>query len=67
VEKLLREGGGSDVELREAADRIGQYYSDRQKWQRAAQHFTQVRAGQRARGEVFGGLYECTGCGAARG
>ena len=43
MERLLRESGGSDAELREAADRIGRYYSDRHKWGRAAQYYTQVR------------------------
>ncbi|KAI8474040.1 MAG: intraflagellar transport protein [Monoraphidium minutum] len=43
VEKLLREGGGSDAELREAAGRVGRYYSDRHKWAKAVPHFTQAR------------------------
>jgi len=42
VDKLLRECGGSDAEVREAADRIGHYYSDRQKWAKAAHYYTQV-------------------------
>lgn len=42
VEKLLREAGGSDAELRDAAGRIGRYYSDRGKWAKAAPHFAQA-------------------------
>lgn len=43
VEKLLREGGGDDVALVNAWNKIGAYYSERQKWAKAAQFYTQVR------------------------
>lgn len=42
VEKLLRESGGDDVALVAAWNKIGGYYSDRQKWAKAAQYYTQV-------------------------
>lgn len=43
ADKLLREAGGSDAELRDTADKIGAYYSDRHKWGRAASYYAQVR------------------------
>lgn len=46
VEKLLNEIGGSDTDLRDAWDHIGHYYSDRQKWAKAAQYYTQVSSAQ---------------------
>lgn len=42
VEKLLRESGGDDVALVNAWNKIGAYYSERQKWAKAAQFYTQV-------------------------
>lgn len=42
VEKLIKETGGDDVALVNAWNKIGQYYSDRQKWAKAAQYYTQV-------------------------
>lgn len=42
VEKLLKESGGNDVALVNAWNKIGEYYSDRQKWTKAAQFYTQV-------------------------
>jgi hypothetical protein len=42
VEQLLLESGGSDVDVSRTRNRIGQYYSDRQKWTKAAQYYTQV-------------------------
>lgn len=56
VERLLRESDAQDAELREAADRIGRYYSDRHKWGRAAKYYTQVRVGRR-RGFGFRGVW----------
>lgn len=43
VEKLVRETGGDDSQLANAWNKIGQYYSDRHKWVKAAQYYTQVR------------------------
>lgn len=43
VEKLLRESGGDDVALVTAWNKVGAYYSDRQKWAKAAQFYTQAR------------------------
>lgn len=45
VEKLLRESGGDDVALVTAWNKVGAYYSDRQKWAKAAQFYMQVRGG----------------------
>lgn len=42
VEKLLKESSGDDVALVNAWNKIGSYYSDRQKWAKAAQYYTQV-------------------------
>lgn len=42
VERLVKETGGDDVALANAWNKIGQYYSDRQKWAKAAQYYTQV-------------------------
>eukprot|EP00983_Pelagomonas_calceolata_P103460 1158916-Pelagomonas_calceolata.AAC.8 len=41
VEKLVRETGGDDSQLINAWNKIGQYYSDRHKWAKAAQYYTQ--------------------------
>lgn len=48
VERLLKETGGDDVALVNAWTKIGQYYSDRQKWGKAAQYYTQVSTSCRA-------------------
>jgi len=42
VEKLVRETGGDDSQLVNAWNKIGQYYSDRHKWVKAAEYYTQV-------------------------
>jgi hypothetical protein len=42
VERLIKETGGDDAALANAWNKIGQYYSDRQKWAKAAQYYTQV-------------------------
>jgi hypothetical protein len=42
VERLIKETGGDDVALANAWNKIGQYYSDWQKWAKAAQYYTQV-------------------------
>ncbi len=42
VERLVRERGGDDTQLVHAWNKIGQYYSDRHKWLKAAQFYTQV-------------------------
>jgi WD repeat-containing protein 35 len=42
VERLIKETGGDDAALTNAWNKIGQYYSDRQKWAKAAQYYTQV-------------------------
>lgn len=39
VVQLLQTGGGSDRSVRDAWDRIGQYYTDRFKWRKALQYF----------------------------
>lgn len=39
VVQLLQTGGGNDRLVREAWDRIGEYYTDRFKWKKAAQYF----------------------------
>ena len=39
VVQLLQTGGGNDRLVREAWDRIGEYYADRFKWKKAAQYF----------------------------
>mmetsp|Transcript_8336 Transcript_8336/g.17822 ORF Transcript_8336/g.17822 Transcript_8336/m.17822 type:complete len:1276 (-) Transcript_8336:992-4819(-) len=43
VEKLIRESSGDDSQLNNALNKIGQYYSDRHKWAKAAQYYTQAR------------------------
>lgn len=43
VEKLIKETGGDDTQLINAWNKIGQYYSDRHKWLKAAQFYTQAR------------------------
>lgn len=45
VERLIRESNGDDVALVNAWNKIGAYYSDRQKWSKAAQYYTQVIRG----------------------
>lgn len=42
VEKLAKENGADDAEMINAWNKIGQYYSDRHKWGKAAQYYTQV-------------------------
>jgi hypothetical protein len=42
VERLVKETGGDNAALANAWNKIGQYYSDRQKWAKAAQYYTQV-------------------------
>ena len=37
VERLIRETNGDDSQLVHAWNKIGQYYSDRHKWAKAAQ------------------------------
>lgn len=44
VEKLVGESGGDDTALVNAWTKIGSYYSDRQKWAKAARFYTRVRA-----------------------
>lgn len=39
VVQLLQTGGGNDSLVREAYDKIGEYYADRFKWKKAAQYF----------------------------
>ena len=39
VVQLLQTGGGNDALVREAWDKIGEYYADRLKWKKAAQYF----------------------------
>uniref|UniRef100_A0A7S0R8E2 Anaphase-promoting complex subunit 4 WD40 domain-containing protein n=1 Tax=Chlamydomonas leiostraca TaxID=1034604 RepID=A0A7S0R8E2_9CHLO len=43
VEKLVREMGGDDSQLVNAWNKIGQYYSDRHKWGKAAQFYAQAK------------------------
>ena len=43
VVDLLRTGGGSDQQVREAWDRIGEQYADKFHWKKAAQYFAQSR------------------------
>jgi hypothetical protein len=43
VERLLKEHGGDDALLMNAWNKIGEYYSDRHRWVKAAQYYTQVR------------------------
>lgn len=45
VEKLVREMGGDDSQLLAAWAKIGQYYSDRHKWSKAAQFYAQAKVG----------------------
>ena len=39
VVQLLQTGGGNDSLVRDAWDKIGEHYSDRLKWKKAAQYF----------------------------
>ena len=41
VVQILQTGGGTDKLIREAWDRIGDHYSDRYKWKKAIQYYTQ--------------------------
>ena len=59
MERLIRESGGDDSQLLLAHNKIGQYYSDRHKWAKAAQYYAQVRGGARARGRVWGDVAGC--------
>lgn len=43
VERLIRETGGDDSQLINAWNKIGQYYSDRHKWAKAAQYYAQAK------------------------
>lgn len=43
VVQLLQTGGGNDSLVREAWDKIGDYYADRFKWKKAAQYYQQSR------------------------
>ncbi|KAG2494620.1 hypothetical protein HYH03_007139 [Edaphochlamys debaryana] len=43
VERLIRESGGDDAQLLNAHNKIGQYYSDRHKWGKAAQYYAQAK------------------------
>ena len=58
VVQLLKSGsGGDDAQLEEAWNAIGDYYADRQKWQRAVTYYVQV--GQCLRLSVV--TNDCTG------
>ena len=39
VVQLLQTGGGNDKHIKEAWDRIGQYFTDRFKWRKAVQYY----------------------------
>ncbi|KAG1659041.1 hypothetical protein FOA52_010881, partial [Chlamydomonas sp. UWO 241] len=41
VERLVKESGGDDSLLLHAWNKIGEYYSDRHKWAKAAQYYAQ--------------------------
>jgi WD repeat-containing protein 35 len=43
VVDLLRTGGGSDQQVREAWDRIGEQFADKFHWKKAVQYFAQSR------------------------
>lgn len=43
VVQLLQTGGGSDRQINEALNTLGEHYADRFKWRRAAQYFAQSR------------------------
>lgn len=43
VERLLSEAGASDADGRDCAERIGRYYSERQKWGKAVKYYAQAR------------------------
>ena len=47
VEKLIMAGGGNDKLLREAWNKIGDYYSDRQMLQKAVQFYAQAKNTER--------------------
>ena len=63
VVQLLQTGGGNDLLMREAWDKIGEQYADRFKWRKASQYFRQSRNMERLsdclyRLELFGDLAE---------
>lgn len=43
MERLIRESSGDDAQLLNAHNKIGQYYSDRHKWGKAAQYYAQAK------------------------
>lgn len=43
VVQLLQTGGGNDLLMREAWDKIGEQYADKFKWRKASQYFRQSR------------------------
>lgn len=43
VVDLLRTGGGSDLQVKEAWDRIGEQHADKFQWKKAVQYFVQSR------------------------
>eukprot|EP01035_Chromulina_nebulosa_P019079 gene19079-24905_t len=43
VVQLLQTGGGNDSLVKDAYDKIGEYYADRFKWKKSAQYFQQSR------------------------
>jgi len=55
----VRETGGDDSQLINAWNKIGQYYSDRHKWAKAATYYTQVRGGRVLKAPVLFGA--CVG------
>lgn len=40
---LVQTGGGDDKMLMKAWNKIGEYYADRFKWQKAATYFSQAK------------------------
>lgn len=44
MERLIGENGGDDSQLVNAWNKIGQYYSDRHKWSKAAFYYARVCA-----------------------
>ena len=46
VANLVKESGGDDTQMVNAWNKIGQYYSDRHKWLKAAQYYMQVNSEQ---------------------
>lgn len=43
VVQLVQKGDADDEVLEMAYNRIGDYYADRQKWRKAAQHYTMAK------------------------